>query len=281
MESRKIALYGHKGVGTTTLVTNLAAALAEAGARVIVVCCDGEINSSAVLHPRRSVSPLIETTSRADAPGNGYVVSGFKGIRALGFGRIRTNEEFAAGVERLRGILETEGQDADFILYDLTGDPQQSVIPLAEQGFIDELLIVSSAQVAALKATNHLLRLHNLGIVAPTLRFSGIIGNALHTPYAEAVVDDFARKVGLPVIGYIPRSLVVCRCEFFGETLVDAAPLAYHTYLYRKLGKIIAAGLPPVAPVAFSAEEFLDWGLDWGDRLYDLGEGVVEVGSAI
>lgn len=281
MESRKIAIYGHKGVGTTTLVTNLAAALAEAGSRVIVVCCDGELNSTAVLHPRRNVSPLIETISRGDAPGNGYVVSGFKGIRSIEFGRIRNNEEFAGGIARLRGILETEQHDADFILYDLAGDPQQSVIPLAEQGFIDELLLVTSAQVAALKAMNHLLRLHSLGVVPETLRITGIIGNGLQSPYAESVVDDFSRKVGLPVIAYIPRSLVVCRCEFFGETLVDAAPLAYHTYLYRKLGKIIAAGLPALAPVSFSPEDFHDWGLDWGDRLYDLGEGVVEIGSAI
>lgn len=79
----------------------------------------------------------------------------------------------------------------------------------------------------------------------------------------------------------IPRSLVVYRCEFFGETLIDAAPLAHHTYLYRKLAKILLAGLPELNPVPLSIEEFEDWGRNWGDRLYELGEGIIEIGSGI
>ena len=281
MATRQIAFYGHKGVGTTTVVVNVAAALAEAGQRVIVVGCDGEPNSTAVLHPRRTVSPLVDSMQDSDTKGNGYLVSGFKGIRSIEFGRVRSPEAFTAAISRLHALLAAEGPTADFILYDITGDIKQSLHPLAKEGFFDEVLSVTSAQVAALKSVNHLLRFKELGILPKTVRLLGLVGNALQSTYAEAVVDDFSRKIEQAVIVYIPRSLVVYRCEFFGETLVDAAPLAHHTYLYRKLAKALLAGLPALTSASFSLEEFEDWSRNWGDRLYDLGEGLVEVGSGI
>lgn len=281
MATRQIAFYGHKGVGTTTVVVNVAAALAEAGQRVVVVGCDGEINSTAVLHPSRSVTPLVEAGQGHDDVSSGYVVTGFKGIRSVEFGRIESPEAFAAAIRRLHNLLAAAGPSADFILYDITGDLQQRLLPLAKEGFFDEVLLVTSAQVAALKSSNHLLRFKTLGIIPRTVRLLGLVGNALPTTYAETVVDDFSRKTAQAVIVYIPRSLVVYRCEFFGETLVDAAPLAHHTYLYRKLAKALLAGLPELSPVPFSSEDFEDWSRNWGDRLYDLGEGLIEVGSGI
>lgn len=281
MATRQIAFYGHKGVGTTTVVVNVAAALAEAGQRVIVVGCDGEINATATLHPRRIVSPLVESVQCSEDKGNGFLVTGFKGIRSIEFGRARSPEAFTAAIRRLHDLLAIEGEAADFILYDITGDVQQSLLPLAKEGFFDEILSVTSAQVAALKSVNNLLRFKLLGILPDSVRLIGLVGNALQTTYAEAVVDDFSRKIEHKVIVYIPRSLVVSRCEFFGETLIDAAPLAHHTYLYRKLAKALLAGLPALTPVSFSLEEFEDWGRNWGDRLYDLGEGLIEIGSGI
>jgi len=124
MATRQIAFYGHKGVGTTTVVVNVAAALAEAGLRVIVVGCDGELNATAVLQPRQSVLPLVETVSKSAAKGSDYVISGFKGVRSIEFGRVRSPEAFAAAIDRLHDLLATEGPTADFILYDITGDVQ-------------------------------------------------------------------------------------------------------------------------------------------------------------
>ena len=281
MATRQIAFYGHKGVGTTTVAVNVAAALAEAGQRVIVVGCDGELNATAVLHPRRSVTPLVESLPPGATNSNGYVISGFKGVRSIEFGQARSPEAFTAAISRLHNLLATEGASADFILYDITGDLQQILLPLAKEGFIGEMLLVTSAQVPALKTINHLLRCNAPGVLPRSVRLIGLVGNALQTTYAEAVVEDFSRKSEQAVIVYIPRSLVVYRCEFFGETLIDAAPLAHHTYLYRKLARALLAGLPGLNPVPLSNEEFEDWGRNWGDRLFDLGEGLIEIGSGI
>lgn len=277
MATRKIAFYGHQGGGTSTIVANVAAALAEAGQRVIVVGCDGELNSTAALHPRRKIVPLVETLPDSAS----YVVSGFKGICAIELGRIPSPELLRSAIVLLQDLLVDAEPSADFILYDISGDVQQHFLPLAKANLFDELLLVTSAQVAALMSVNHLLRFKALGVLPQPLRFLGLVGNALQTTYAEAVVEDYARKSKQGVIAYIPSSLVVYRCEFFGETLIDAAPLAHHAYLYRKLAKALFSGLPAWNPVPFSAEDFEDWSRNWGDRLYDLGEGLVEIGSGI
>lgn len=281
MSVRKIALYGYKGVGSTTVAMNVAAALAEAGSRVVVIGCDRESDSTNVLHPRKAVKPLVEEPSTDPTVPDQYVVEGFKGIRSVVFGRFRNGDDFLSARKRLKSLDEEFERSADIVIYDVTGDPQEILVPLAEDRFFDEVLIVSSAEAAALRAVNHLVRLQKIGILPRNLKISGLVGNHLQSTYADLVIEDYARKINLPMIARIPRSLVVYRCEFFGETLVEAAPLAYHTYLYRKIGKQILAGLPAASAESLSAEEFLDWSLDWGDRLYDLGEGVVDVGSSI
>lgn len=277
MRIRRIAFYGSKGVGTTTVVGNVAAALAEAGQQVIVVGCDGEVNSTAPLHPRQIVSPLFPG---GDSGEGSYVVRGFQGIRSLELGQFpRTTEELTIAIHRLRSFLERE--EGDFILYDITGDLQPYFLHLACDDLFDELLVITSAQVSSLRKSNQILSLQALGGFPQSLRLLGLVGNFLSTTWVAGVVDDFARKTALPVIASFPRSLVVSRCEFFGETLIDAAPLAHHTYLYRKLARILLSGLSSRDPIPLSEEDFEDWSRDWGDRLYEFGEGLVDLGSGI
>lgn len=38
---------------------------------------------------------------------------------------------------------------------------------------------------------------------------------------------------------------------------------------------------PPAGPLPLDNEGFRDWSLDWGERLFDLGEGLVVGGAAI
>lgn len=48
--TQHIALYGKVGVGKTTLVTNISAALVEAGFSVMLVGCDIDGDSCSLLH---------------------------------------------------------------------------------------------------------------------------------------------------------------------------------------------------------------------------------------
>jgi nitrogenase subunit NifH len=112
----------------------------------------------------------------------------------------------------------------------------------------------------------------------------GLIGNNLPAPYAEAIIDSFARTAAIPVVAYVSQSLVVTRSAFFGTSVIDAAPLAHQSYIYRKAARSLTATRPfsqRQAPKPLDEERFVEWSLDWGERLFDLGEGRVGEGSGI
>lgn len=283
MPPRHIAFHGRKGVGTTTVVSNISAALVEAGHRVILVGCDGEGDSTATLRRGKTGPTLLEAARWPQRPGLGEVaVTGFKGILCLEVGRPESVEDFRTALALAGTLLAAEGPAADFILYDVAGDPVREVAALLECAPIERFYAVSTADVAAVRVANELLRLVGREAGAGIVRVGGVIGNLLPGPYAEAVIDDFARESAVPVAGYVPRSLVVTRSAFFGETVIDAAPLAHQAYLYRKLARDVTDGRrAAVIPRPLGDEELRDWSLDWGDRLFDLGEGLVDGGAAI
>lgn len=57
MPPRQIAFHGRQGVGTTTVVANISAALAEAGHKVVQIGCDGGSDSTATLRRRKIGGP--------------------------------------------------------------------------------------------------------------------------------------------------------------------------------------------------------------------------------
>lgn len=282
MPPRQIAFYGRQGVGTTTVVANISAALAEAGHKVVQIGCDGGSDSTATLRPNKKVPTLTTALQRASRVRLAdIVVPGFKGVLCLEVGQPGGKGELKEALALAYELLAAETAGMEFVLYDMAGEPAEVVAPLLESVRIESLLAVGTADAVSLRVVNELFSLLG-GPAASQPLLNGIIGNLLPGPYAEAVIDDFARQTAVPVAAYIPRSLVVTRSEFFGETVIDAAPLAHQAYLYRKLARDLAAGRPaPVVPLPLDNEGFRDWSLDWGERLFDLGEGLVDGGAAI
>jgi nitrogenase iron protein NifH len=163
-------------------------------------------------------------------------------------------------------------------------DPATFVAPLLHNRQVDLLVAVSTADVDGLRAINQLLQLLRKTDRDNRVMVGGIIGNHLLAPYAEAVIDSFAHAVAIPVTAFIPQSLVVTRSAFFGVSVIDAAPLSHHAYLYRKAARSLNATRPfshKQRPKPLNEECFAEWSLDWGERLYDLGEGYVGAGGGI
>ena len=71
---KKICVYGKGGIGKSTTVANVAAALAEEGLRVAVVGCDPKADSTRCLMGRRipSVLDQLRTGSAAPVSFTGY-----------------------------------------------------------------------------------------------------------------------------------------------------------------------------------------------------------------
>jgi nitrogenase subunit NifH len=168
-----------------------------------------------------------------------------------------------------------------FCLYDLE-ESAQSLRQLVTAGKLDLLFAVSGADRTSLDTVN--LMLQQLETLPAGERpHVGLIGNRLPATYADALLDDFARRTNISTAAHIPHSIIVWRSAFFGETVVTAAPRSFLARLYKQLALILVAPRPQGPPgySALSTEELQEWCSDWGDRLFDYGEGLIRGGESI
>lgn len=70
---------------------------------------------------------------------------------------------------------------------------------------------------------------------------AGIIDNMRGVPNEKAIVEDFGKLVGVPVIHHIPRDKIVQRAEFMGKTVMEAFPESDQAEEYRQLARKVLA----------------------------------------
>jgi nitrogenase iron protein NifH len=285
-----IAIYGKGGVGKSTLAANLGAALAEMDKKVVLVGCDPKCDCTTLLHagePRPSVIELIASGKRVEL--DQVVTRGYRGIACIEVGDpFQTGECASRGIGRafeLLHELDVFGLLApDLVLYDIPGDPGclGFTRPIGNP-LVRTALVVTSADVMSLSTANTIFRMIDRqrdGNPVPC----ALIANGLGGPFEEALTDDFALRVGSRVIGSIARSLVVKQCELYGKTVIEAAPLSNHSYVYRRLARHISdeqliASLPHPRPLP--PNDLKQWARSWGDRIYELENGVIRDGAGI
>ena len=143
---KRICVYGKGGIGKSTAVSNLAAAMAQAGKRVAVVGCDPKADSTRGLMGRRIPTVLDQLKTGAsgeiaftDSRGVRCIEAGGPepGTGCAGRGIIVAMEEI-----RSRGLLD----DRDVVLYDVLGDVVCGgfSMPLREQVADEGYLVTTS-----------------------------------------------------------------------------------------------------------------------------------------
>lgn len=151
----KIAIYGKGGIGKSTVTSNLAAAFAAMGKRVIQIGCDPKADSTINLLGGEPVEPVMNFMRRTDRdPETLEEISrqGFGGVLCIETGG-PTPGLGCAG----RGIIATfqlledlrlfETWKPDVVLYDVLGDVVCGRIcgPIRE-GYAEKVLIVTSGE---------------------------------------------------------------------------------------------------------------------------------------
>ena len=156
----KIAVYGKGGIGKSTMTSNLSAAFAHLGKKVIQIGCDPKADSTFNLLGGDVPTPALNYMREHDAePGYDELVrKGFGGVLCIETGG-PTPGLGCAG----RGIITTfniindlelfEKEQPDVVLFDVLGDVVCGgfAVPIRE-GYADEVLIVTSGEKMALYA---------------------------------------------------------------------------------------------------------------------------------
>ncbi|MBR6873635.1 MAG: AAA family ATPase [Ruminococcus sp.] len=229
----KLAIYGKGGIGKSTCTSNLSAALAKLGKKVIQIGCDPKADSTVNLLHGDPVLPVMDYMRIHDEEpdrieqiskiGYGSVVcietgGPTPGLGCAGRGIITT---FSL-LEQLE-LFETVKPDA--VLYDVLGDVVCGgfAAPIRE-GYAEKVLIVTSGEKMALYAANNINSAVKNFEDRSYAKVRGIIMNRRDVEGEEEKVGVFAKKAGLPVIADIPRSREIIKYEDMGMTCVEGDP---------------------------------------------------------
>ena len=253
---KKICVYGKGGIGKSTTVANVAAALAEEGLRVAVVGCDPKADSTRCLMGRRipSVLDQLRTGSAAPVSFTGYrdilcVESGGPepGTGCAGRGIVAALREIQD-----RGLLE----DRDVVLYDVLGDVVCGgfSMPLRE-AIADDVYLVTTSDFMAVYAANNICRGIDKYAGSGEIRLAGIIYNGRSSRDDPGSVERFTERVGTAVIGRIPMSVEITKAELARKTVIEAFPDSEISGQFRRLAQQMLSNNDRCIPAPLSDEE--------------------------
>lgn len=225
----KIAIYGKGGIGKSTCTSNLAAAFAVLGKKVVQIGCDPKADSTINLLGGVPLKPVMNYMREDQEPET------IEDIAKVGFGDVLCIETGGptpglgcAG----RGIIATfnlledlelfETVQPDVVLYDVLGDVVCGgfAAPIRE-GYAEKVLIVTSGEKMALYAANNINNAVKNFEDRSYAKVFGIIMNRRNVEDEEQKVKAFADSVGLPIVGDIPRDKDINRYEEMGMTVIE------------------------------------------------------------
>lgn len=278
----QIAIYGKGGIGKSTTAANISAALAEQGYRVMQIGCDPKSDSTNVLRGGRFIPTVLDTLRSGQRVDIATIVHvGYNGVLCVEAGGPEPGVGCAgrgiiAAVELLRQRNVFEEYAPDWVIYDVLGDVVCGGFAMPIRENVAQLVYtVTSSDFMAIYAANNLFKgiqkySRNGGAL-----FGGIIANSINEEVQKGLIQDFSQKTGTTIIEYIPRSLVVTKCELRGKTVIEGEPKSEQAQVYRTLAKNIFNNGQGYIPSPLDVTALRDWAEGWsGQLLKGRGEGI-------
>ncbi|PIP00305.1 nitrogenase iron protein [Pleomorphomonas carboxyditropha] len=275
-KTKQIAIYGKGGIGKSTTTSNISAALAEAGYKVMQFGCDPKADSTNTLRGGDyipTVLDLLHANSSVDA--HDAIFKGFGGIYCVEAGGPQPGVGCAgrgiiSAVQLLKQQDIFEELDLDFVIFDVLGDVVCGgfAVPVRE-GIAEHVFTISSSDFMAIYAANNLFR----GIQTYSNKggalLGGVIANSINTDFHHEIIDDFVGRTATQVVEYVPRSVTVTQAELSGRTTIEAAPKSEQASIYRRLATRIAEHTQSKVPTPLGQQELREWSASWADRLIE------------
>ena len=279
---KQIAIYGKGGIGKSTTTSNISAALADAGYKVLQVGCDPKSDSTNTLRGGTYIPTVLDTLrEKSSVKPSEIVFEGFRGVYCVEAGGPAPGVGCAgrgiiSAVQTLKSLKVYEDLNLDYVIYDVLGDVVCGgfAVPIRE-GIAEHVFTVSSADFMAIYAANNLFKGIKKYSNSRGALLGGVIANSISAPYARQIVDDFVSRTQTQVVGYVPRSVTVTQSELQGKTTIEAFPESAQAGVYRALAEKIAIHEVSRVPAPLETEELRDWASQWADNLVALETGEV------
>jgi nitrogenase iron protein NifH len=281
-KAKQIAIYGKGGIGKSTTTSNISAALAKAGYRVMQFGCDPKSDSTNTLRGGKYIPTVLDTLrEKRTVKPEEVIYEGFGGVYCVESGGPAPGVGCAGrgiitAVQLLKQLRVFDDLELDIVLYDVLGDVVCGgfAMPIRE-GIAEHVFTVSSSDFMAIYAANNLFK----GIAkysnAGGALLGGLIANSVNAPYTVEILDDFVAKTHTQIVGYIPRSVTVTQSELLGKTTIEAFPESEQAKIYTKLAQTIAGHTESKAPSPMEIKDLREWAAGWADQLLAIETGEV------
>ena len=252
----KIAVYGKGGIGKSTTVSNVAAALAEMGLTVMQIGCDPKADSTIQLRHGEAVPTVLSLYNEKKQAlrledmiriGYHHVICVEAGGPTPGLGC--AGRGIITALEKLKETGAYEVYKPDVILYDVLGDVVCGGFSMPmRNGYADKVFIITSGENMAIHAAANIAmaveNFKNRGYA----ELGGIILNRRDVPREAEKVAELADDFHTAVIGALSHSEQVALAEEQGMTLMECYPDSAMAGEYRALAKqmyMICGGVLP------------------------------------
>lgn len=245
----KIAVYGKGGIGKSTTVSNVAAALAEKGLKVMQIGCDPKADSTMQLRHGEAVPTVLELVNqhKNDFELEDMVRIGFGGVVCVEAGGPTPGMGCAGrgiitALEKLKEKGAYEVYQPDVVLYDVLGDVVCGgfTMPM-RKGYADKVFIVTSGENMSIHAAANIAmaidNFKNRGYAS----LGGLILNRRNVKREDEKVAELAEDFKTSVVGTLSRSERVLLAEEKQQILLEAFPDSEMADEYRKLAEQILA----------------------------------------
>lgn len=244
---KKIAIYGKGGIGKSTTASNLTAALACQGYKVMQIGCDPKADSTKnLVGGRRIATVLDQMKAKGDALTlEDITFEGFHGCICTEAGGPTpgigcAGRGIITAFEQLEQLQAYEHYQPDIVIYDVLGNVVCGgfAMPL-RGGYADDVLVVTSGEMMSLYAASNISQaIRNFGRRGYA-RMSGLILNSRNVTNERELVSQAAEEMGTKIIKVMPRSDTVWKAEEQGKTVVEAFPDSEMAAEYMELARIV------------------------------------------
>ena len=239
----RIAVYGKGGIGKSTTVSNVAAALAEMGLKVMQIGCDPKADSTILLRHGEAVPAVLDLYNEKkqslqleDMIRIGYnnVICVEAGGPTSGLGC--AGRGIITALEKLKELGAYERYKPDVVLYDVLGDVVCGGFSMPmRNGYADKIFIITSGENMAIHAAANIAmavqNFKNRGYAG----LGGLILNRREVPREEEKVAELAEDFHTSVIGTLSHSELLALAEEKQKTLMECYPESEMAEEYRVL----------------------------------------------